>query len=239
MQYFGGKHRISKQLSQYLNSQLKDNQPFVDLFCGGCNVISKIDDNRLRIANDKHKYLIAMWKALQDGWLPPDKISREEYVFIRDNKDDSPYLAGFVGFACSFAGRWFEGYAYNSKGYNYCLSSKRSCINKLSNLNNVEFYNLNYDKVNIPKGSLVYCDIPYKGSKPYCKKEVGIFDHYEFYQWVRDNSSTYDIYISEYKENVPEDFEIVWEMESRKIIRNAENEAVRTIEVLMKYGGII
>ena len=127
-----------------------------------------------------------MWKALQDGWLPPDKISREEYVFIRDNKDDSPYLAGFVGFACSFAGRWFEGYAYNSKGYNYCLSSKRSCINKLSNLNNVEFYNLNYDKVNIPKGSLVYCDIPYKGSKPYCKKEVGIFDHYEFYQWVKE-----------------------------------------------------
>ena len=234
MQYFGGKHRISKQLSQYLNSQLKDNQPFVDLFCGSCNVISKIDDNRLRIANDKHKYLIAMWKALQDGWLPPDKISREEYAFIRDNKDDRPYLAGFVGFACSFAGRWFEGYAYNSKGYNYCLSSKRSCINKLSNLNNVEFYNLNYDKVNIPKGSLVYSDIPYKGSKPYCKKEVGIFDHYEFYQWVRDNSSTYDIYISEYKENVPEDFEIVWEMESRKIIRNAENEAVRTIEVLMK-----
>ena len=149
MRYFGGKQRISKQLSQYLNSQLKDNQPFVDLFCGSCNVISKIDDNRLRIANDKHKYLIAMWKALQDGWLPPDKISREEYVFIRDNKDDSPYLAGFVGFACSFAGRWFEGYAYNSKGYNYCLSS------------------------------------------------------------------------------------------SRKIIRNAENEAVRTIEVLMKYGGII
>ena len=239
MQYFGGKHRISKQLSQYLNSQLKDNQPFVDLFCGSCNVISKIDDNRLRIANDKHKYLIAMWKALQDGWLPPDKISREEYAFIRDNKDDRPYLAGFVGFACSFAGRWFEGYAYNSKGYNYCLSSKRSCINKLSNLNNVKFYNLNYDKVNIPKGSLVYCDIPYKCSKPYCKKEVGIFDHYEFYQWVRDNSSTYDIYISEYKDNVPEDVEIVWEMESRKIIRNAENEAVRTIEVLMKYGGII
>lgn len=239
MQYFGGKHRISKQLSQYLNSQLKDNQPFVDLFCGSCNIITKIDNNRVRIANDKHKYLIAMWKALQDGWIPPDEISRREYEFIRDNKDNSPYLAGFVGFACSFAGRWFEGYAYNSKGYNYCLSSKRSCINKLSNLNNVEFYNLNYDKVNIPKGSLVYCDIPYKGSKPYCKKEVGIFDHYEFYQWVRDNSSTYDIYISEYKENVPEDFEIVWEMESRKIIRNAENEAVRTIEVLMKYGGII
>ena len=61
--------------------------------------------------------------------------------------------------------------------------------------------------------------------------------HHEFYQWVRDNSSIYDIYISEYKENVPEGFEIVWEMESRKSIRNAKNEAVRTIEVLIKYKG--
>ena len=155
MQYFGGKQRISKQLSQYLNSQLKDNQPFVDLFCGSCNIISKIDNNRLRIANDKHKYLIAMWKALQDGWLPPDEISRSEYKFIKENKDDDPPLAGFVGFGCSFAGRWFEGYAYNSKGYNYCLRSQKSCINKISNLNDVEFYNLNYDKLNIPKDALV------------------------------------------------------------------------------------
>ena len=237
MQYFGGKHRISKQLSQYLNSQLKDKQPFVDLFCGSCNIISKIDNNRLRIANDKHKYLIAMWKALQDGWLPPDEISKTEYKHIKENKDDNPHLAGFVGFGCSFAGKWFGGYAYNSKGDNYCLRAKKSCINKLSNLDDVEFYNLNYNELNIPKGSLVYCDIPYKGTTQYCEEEVGIFNHHEFYQWVRDNSSIYDIYISEYKENVPEGFEIVWEMESRKSIRNAKNEAVRTIEVLIKYKG--
>ena len=237
MQYFGGKQRISKQLSQYLNLQLKDGQPFVDLFCGSCNIISKIDNNRVRIANDKHKYLIAMWKALQDGWIPPDEISRREYRLIRENKDDTLHLTGFVGFGCSFAGKWFGGYAYNSKGDNYCLRAKKSCINKLSNLDDVEFYNLNYNELNIPKGSLVYCDIPYKGTTQYCEEEVGIFNHHEFYQWARDNSSIYDIYISEYKENVPEGFEIVWEMESRKSIRNAKNEAVRTIEVLIKYKG--
>ena len=32
MRYFGGKQRISKPLCNFLNSQLKDNQPFVDLF---------------------------------------------------------------------------------------------------------------------------------------------------------------------------------------------------------------
>ena len=42
--------------------------------------------------------------------------------------------------------------------------------------------------------------------------------------WVRDNSKNYDIYISEYKKNVPSDFEIVWEMESKKDIRNFKNE---------------
>ena len=237
MQYFGGKQRISKQLSQYLNSQLKDDQPFVDLFWGSCNIITEIDNNTVRIANDKHKYLITMWKALQDGWIPPDEISRREYEFIRKNKDDAPHLTGFVGFGCSFAGKWFGGYAYNSKGDNYCSRSKKGCINKLSYLNDVEFYNLNYDELNIPKGSLVYCDIPYKGTTPYCKEEVGTFNHDEFYQWARDNSSIYDVYISEYKDNIPEDFEIVWEMESRKCIRNAKNEAVRTTEVLIKYKG--
>lgn len=235
MQYFGGKQRISKQLSQYLNLQLNDNQPFVDLFCGSCNVITKIDSNRTRVANDKHKYLIDMWKELQSGWIPPDEINREEYQYIKENKDEKPHLTGFVGFGCSFAGKWFGGYAISDRWRNYCIGAKRSCIKKLSNLRDVEFYNINYDEVDIPEGSLVYCDIPYKGATPYCKNEVGVFNHDEFYQWVRNNSYKYDIYISEYKKNVPDDFEIVWEINSKKDIRNKKNEMEKTIEVLMKY----
>lgn len=234
MRYFGGKQRISKQLSQYLNLQLKDNQPFVDLFCGSCNVITKIDNNRLRIANDKHKYLIAMWKALQDGWLPPNEISRREYKLIRENKDDKPHLSGFVGFGCSFAGKWFGGYA-SSDSRNYCLNAYNSTLNKMKHLKGVEFYNHDYTEVDIPKGSLVYCDIPYRNTTQYCKNEVGEFNHDEFYQWVRDNSDKYDIYISEYKKNVPEGFEVVWEMKSKQDIRNSKNERAGTIEVLMKY----
>lgn len=234
MRYFGGKQRISKQLSQYLNNQLEDEQPFVDLFCGSCNVMTKIDTNRLRIANDKHKYLISMWNELQNGWIPPIELSRREYKQIRENKDDNPHLAGFVGFGCSFAGKWFGGYA-SSDNRNYCLNAYNSTLDKMKHLKDVEFYNNDYTEVDIPKGSLVYCDIPYKNTTQYCKNEVGEFNHDEFYQWVRDNSDKYDIYISEYKKNVPEDFEIVWEMESKKDIRNSKNERAETIEVLMKY----
>lgn len=62
MQYFGGKQRISKDLSKFLNCQLEDGQPFIDLFCGSCNIISKIEPNRIRIANDKHRYMIVKWR---------------------------------------------------------------------------------------------------------------------------------------------------------------------------------
>ena len=208
MRYFGGKQRISKELSCFLNSQLKENQPFVDLFCGSCNIVSKIDNNRLRIANDKHKYLIAMWKALQNGWEMPDVITEEDYKYIKEHKDDDLALAGFVGFGCSFSGKWFGGYC-RSNSRNYCLNAKNSNLKILPKIQDVIFYNEDYKNAIIPIGSLVYCDIPYKDTTSYSNKEVGIFNHNEFYQWVRDNSDKYDIYISEYKHNVPEDFGII------------------------------
>ena len=235
MRYFGGKQRISKQLSQYLNSQLKDSQPFVDLFCGSCNIISKIDTDRLRIANDKHKYLISMWKALQDGWQMPDNISEEEYKYIKDHKDENPALTGFVGFGLSYSGKWFGGYCRGGKDRNYCLNAKNSNNKILKNITDVKFYNLNYDEVPIPDGALVYCDIPYKNTTSYCKSEVGEFNHEEFYDWVRRNSDKYDIYVSEYKQNIPDDFTIVWEQNSKKDIRNKNNVREETVEVLIKY----
>lgn len=235
MHYFGGKARISKLLSEFLNNQLKENQPFVDLFCGSCNIISKIDNNRLRIANDKHYYLIEMWKALQNGWEMPNNISEEEYKYIKDNKNENPALTGFVGFGLSYSGKWFGGYCRDNTGRNYCLNAKNSNKKILKTINDVLFYNKDYKDVDIPIGSLVYCDIPYKNTTQYCKNEVGEFNHEEFYQWVRDNSDKYDIYISEYKKNIPNDFEIVWEKESKKDIRNKENKREITIEVLIKY----
>ena len=235
MRYFGGKVRIAKDLSIYLNSVLKENQPFVDLFCGSCNIISKIDNNRLRIANDKHYYLIEMWKALQNGWEMPNEISEEEYQYIKNNKDEKPYLTGFVGFGCSYSGKWFGGYCRDNTNRNYCLNAKNSNLKILKKINNVVFYNNDYNDVEIPFGSLIYCDIPYKNTTQYCKNEVGVFNHDEFYQWVRENSDKYEIYISEYKHNTPNDFEIVWEKNSKKDIRNKKNEQEKTIEVLIKY----
>ena len=237
MRYFGGKQRISKPLSDFLNLQLKDNQTFVDLFCGSCNVISKINGERIKIANDKHKYLISMWIALQNGWEMPNNVSEEEYRYIKEHKDENMALTGFVGFSLSYSGKWFGGYCRDNTNRNYCQNAKNSNNKIIEKIKDVQFYNLNYDEVDIPNGSLVYCDIPYKNTTPYCVSEVGKFNHDEFYQWVRDNSNKYEIYISEYKQNVPNDFEVVWEYRSKKDIRNKKGEREDTIEVLIKYKG--
>ena len=235
MRYFGGKQRISGPLSDYLNKCLKKEQPFVDLFCGACNVISKIDNNRLRIANDKHEYLIAMWKALQKGWEMPNNISEEEYLYIKNHKDENRPLAGFAGFGLSYSGKWFGGYCRGGTNRNYCLNAKNSNNKILPLITDVKFYCEDKKKKKIPIGSLIYCDIPYKGTTQYDNKEVGKFNHDEFYDWVRNNSDKYDIYISEYKENVPDDFKIVWEYTSRKDIRDKNGIQKKTTEVLIKY----
>ena len=235
MQYFGVKQRISNMLCNFLNSNLKDGQPFVDLFCGACNIVSKIDSNRLRIANDKHKYLIAMWKSLQQGREMPNSISEEQYKYIRDHKDEDMALTGFVVFGLSYSGKWFGGYCRSKDKRNYCLNAKNSNNKILPYIMDVDFKCCDYKDVDIPIGAMVYCDIPYKGSTQYDRKEVGDFNHDEFYEWVRVNSNKYDIYISEYKKNIPNDFSIVWERNSKKDIRNSKNEREDTVEVLIKY----
>ena len=138
MQYQGGKHRISAEIAALMNIYIYIyNKPFVSLFCGACNVESRIKSERI-ICNDKHEYLIAMWQALQRGYELPDIISEEQYQYIKAHKDEDKALAGFVGFACSFGGKWFGSYA-RGRGRNYAADGKRSLLRKMQGLQNAEF----------------------------------------------------------------------------------------------------
>lgn len=92
-----------------------------------------------KILNDRHKYLIAMLQGVQNGYNLPESITPEEYRYIRDHKDEDPALAGFVGFGCSFGGKWFGGYARNASGTNYALQSKRSLLKDMATLQDAHF----------------------------------------------------------------------------------------------------
>lgn len=233
MQYFGGKAKVAKPLAGFLNSVLKEGQPFVDLFCGSCNVISKIDDKRERVANDLHYELVAMHRAVQGGWLPPSSISETAYKDMRHNLVDySPEIRGFAGFGCAFSGDWFKGYAKNARGDNFCKQGGSSLLKKHSTMKGVLFSQGPYNECALPAGALVYCDIPYKGTTRY---STGMFNHEEFYAWATEKvGEGYSVLVSEYEHNVPDGWEVVWRHDSKKGIRNKDGVQEGTVEVLMR-----
>lgn len=72
MKYLGSKNKISKYILPLILQNM-NNRPYVEPFVGGANLIDKIN-NRRRIGNDNNKYLIALFKALQNGYIPPDNV---------------------------------------------------------------------------------------------------------------------------------------------------------------------
>lgn len=199
MQYSGGKFRQSKTFISIINKFRNDYEYYVEPFCGGCSIIDKIGGKR--IAADIHQQLIAMWKAIQGGWIPPSDISEEQYKHMRLNKESySQELVAFVGF-CSFGANYWSGYPRSNKGNVFDIV-KRSLLKQLPMIKDVEFRNCSYDQLNIPQNSIIYCDPPYKSAKIV---NYGVkFDYDKFYDWCREQSKTKLVLVSEY--DMPSDF---------------------------------
>jgi DNA adenine methylase len=261
LSYFGGKSKIAKDIANFINRRFvcsisEENKElqntlqngltlhththththYVEPFCGACNVASKIHIKN-KILNDKHTYLIEMFKALQNGWIPPKELLKEEYEYIRNNLDENKALSGFVGFGCSFSGIWFSNYAKDNTGRNYCLNAHNSILKKMETLMDAQFTcedfrNLNY------KNAVIYCDPPYKNTSQYDKKILGNFPYDEFIEWVKEQSKNNVVLVSEYKRNAPEDAKILLEINSRTDIKGKGGKQIPTVEVLWTYNEI-
>ena len=228
MQYFGGKQRISKQIVEVLNEYRKDNQPLVEPFVGGCNIISKMSGERY--CYDINEYLIEMYKAVQNGWTPPAIITEEEYDYIRNNKDKDKPLTGFVGIGCSYSGKWFGGYARNKTGRNYCLNAHNSILKQLNEIRDIKFDCKDYKELEFD-GCLIYCDPPYKDTTKY--PIIGEFNTEEFWNVMRNWSKNNTVIISEYE--APNDFECIKEINTKTDIRNRSGKRENRVERLFKF----
>ena len=215
MKYMGSKARIAKSILPIILKNRINGQYYVEPFCGGCNMIDKVDGNR--IANDKNKYLIAMFKNLQIGWIPPLEISRDYYNDVRKcyNEGSDSYMPsyiGYVGFIGSYNGRFFDG-GYSGKVTtknglirDYITEARNNLMNQIGSLKDVAFSCKNYKDLIIPPHSIVYCDPPYEGVKKYPYS----INHDEFWAWCRVKvSKGHRVFISEY--NAPKDFICVWD----------------------------
>ena len=202
----------------------------VSLFCGACNVESKVKGFNRIICNDNQPYLIALFKALQEGYDLPEIVTEEDYYYVKEHKDENPALTGFVGFACSFGGKWFGGYARDKAQVNYALRGKRSLATKMKTLMDAEFTCLDYRDVILPDGCIVYCDPPYNNTTKYAN---GDFDTAQFWEYIREKSQDHIIYISELE--APDDFVCVWQKDIRRILDVNKNNQFKATEKLFVH----
>ena len=242
MRYCGSKRKFMKSLLPILVKDMDENDTFVDLFGGGMNVISEIPYKN-KIAVDSNKYVIALWKELQENGMKniPITVSEEMYNDVKQSYVNKmgkyeDYIIGYVGTCCSFGGSWFNGYArYNpNKNEDHikeAYNGLKSHIENFKHLDKVSFYTYSYEQQPLLSSDIVYCDPPYASTKKY----ESDFDNEAFWEWARDASKKVKrLYVSEY--DAPDDFKCIWRMKKKDSLgrRKGKKQNVK-IEKLFTY----
>ena len=222
MQYLGGKARVGTKIVEVLTRLRKTKQPFVEPFCGACWITARMPGRRF--ASDIQPDLILLWQALQRGWVPPEFISEAQYQELRVAPPSA--LRGFVGFGCSFGGKFFGGYARGGSGRNYASNARNSLLKKCRELEGVSFRCADYRSLTL-RGCFVYCDPPYAGTTGYSND----FDSSVFWDKVREWSKLNTVVVSEYV--APGDFECIASFPTRTDMRDSDcNARVERLFVL-------
>ena len=173
MVYMGSKNRIAKDILAIMIPDIEKYGKYVEPFCGGCNMIDKVSPRIKRWANDSNRYLIALLSRGAQSLSLPTTISKEEYDAVRTHKNDYPdWYVGFVGFICTFNGKFFGGYGRNNvlrgngKIENFQKEHINNFLTQCRYLKGIDFTNENYKDLDITD-SVIYCDPPYAGATKY------------------------------------------------------------------------
>ena len=220
MQYVGSKRRIAKDILSEIDKVRASDQLLVEPFCGGCNFT--IHTRSPVLAADSNGPLIAMWRALQNGWQPPENLSEDEYRHIRLNQAEyPPELVAFIGLGVSFGAKWFGGFAKNLKGKNYCAATQKVLLKEIEMLRDVQFVVAQYNELDIPLGSVIYCDPPYANTTGYQK--TGAFNSRKFYDWCEQKAAKgHHVFVSEY--SAPAHWTVLREWEHTKQLNKNRKE---------------
>ena len=231
MNYMGSKRQYSKYIIPILNKYIKDNEItcFYDVFTGGGNVADKVDCKRV-VGCDLSPTLIALHKQAQDDFSKiPLNGDREywdraytEYKRLRDNNWENPqiplYEIGAIEWYSSYArGGFPRGYAKITSTRNYFIEGRKAHQTQANTTKykKIDFVCSDYRNLEIEPNQVIYCDPPYKGTKPYGIEPK--FNHAEFFEWAREKSKTNPVFVSE--QSAPDDFEIIWAKDG--VIRSA------------------
>ena len=204
MQYNGGKRKIGGLIAQTILRR-ESSRVWVEPFCGMCSVASEVfkrAPSTRFILSDDNKALINMLSALQRGWVPPTwigELTNEKYKELRSSQTDSAAHA-FIATAMSFGGKWWGGLAGTKNETrnteNFYRAGLASAIRLSGFLKqaNVTLRHSDYSSLDIPVGSVVYCDPPYLGTT----RIRNTFDSPSFAVWAESTAQDHEVYVSEY-----------------------------------------
>jgi DNA adenine methylase len=210
LQYLGGKSKISKHLCAAINP-IRAGREAWDAFCGGLSMSAELAKAGPVTSSDANPALISLYKALADGTFdPPTSVTEEQYKAGRALPDSDPMKA-FLGFGCSFGGKWFGGYARSKDPTDARSTGKRTYASQCRNslLDDVallrpagwtvmccNFLDIAPADVDDPAKLCLYLDPPYAGTEAY--GAVAPFDHERFWMRVLEWAQYTDVFISEY-----------------------------------------
>lgn len=216
MVYQGSKAQIAQWLVPILQSIIDENDItfYWEPFVGGANVIDKIKcENRL--GSDKSISLIALLEKARDNIEElPEDCSREDFVKAKDiyreksQEQMELWKIEAYQYLASFGARGFAGgYAPDKNGRHYYTERLNNLKKQAPFLQGVKFKACDYRDFMPPLQSLIYCDIPYFGTKEYGYADEAKFDYNTYWNWIREQSKNNYVICSE--ENFPDDFIIL------------------------------
>lgn len=229
MRYLGGKQRVARSLVKHM--VVGRREIYWEPFCGAASVAVELG-HPAPVLSDANEALITMWQHIQKGWEPPSEVSEDMYNTVRDTQDPHDPLTAFVGIGCSFAGKWFGGYARGGAGRNYATNARNSLLRKMKRLQGAVFVHADYTDLEPPRPSIIYCDPPYMDTTGYV---TGHFDHAAFWDWCRKrHSEGHRVYVSEYA--APRDFACIAQIPTKLDMRDGTGGQPPRVEKLFVCG---
>lgn len=215
MRYFGGKQRTAAKLAAFIHPYVAERGAYIEPFVGGAAMMAaQAAPNR--IGGDANEALVTMWRALADGWVPPQHVTEEEYADAKHRRDPADPLTAFIGFGVSFAGKWFGGYARGGENRNYAANAASSLRKKAHGLKGVRWHAGDYRTCPLIPRAVIYCDPPYAGTTQY--GAVGAFSWGEFWAWcLAKHAEGFAVFVSEY--TAPPSFRVAFEVATKTDIR--------------------
>jgi DNA adenine methylase len=214
VQYLGGKQRIARSIARVVLATTDRRSRYVEPFLGGGSVMRALAPHFAdAVAGDWSEDVCLLWQAVRDGWEPPTSVTEAEYEALRRSPPSA--LRGFVGFGCSFGGKFFGGFARGSRNYaSLSAAPVERARGAASSLRLVARRDYGDWDGEVGPDSVVYCDAPYAETTGYASSRGG-FCHDRFWRtcdaWVDRGAH---VYVSE--QRGPAHWNILWEHPHRK-----------------------